>query len=122
MYKPQNIEHQMGAAKAQHIEYLHYLANMRERRAEGMYYWSDDYRTPAGETLMERARKYGTGGWEAYSRGFGTKLLYLDESRSASHSWLLAVYWISSGAFLPARQMEVYPRITTQELERITAA
>ena len=91
----------------------------KRRAAPQHVYWSEEERTPAGETLLECARKYGTGGWEDHTRDLGAELVYLDATRSDNNSWLLATYRLSTGEFIPARLYEKHPVISRQELVRM---
>ena len=61
-------------------------------------YWSDVATSRHGESLRTALYKYGVGGIESKTRNMVVSLIYLDSTRSASHSWLLGVKTYSGAA------------------------
>ena len=70
-----------------------------ERRSDWDWlYFSDSFKSRHGESLRTALYKYGVGGLESKTRNMVVALIFLDSTRSASHSWLLAVKTYSGAA------------------------
>ena len=74
--------------------------------APAWYYWSDTETNRAGEDLEECLRKYGTGGSFSREKDMETKVLFLDDSRSDSYSWLLRIRKMSTSEQIGARMYD----------------
>lgn len=72
-----------------------------------LFYWSTTMTTGAGFSLKECVENFGVGGWVCESKNMVAALVFLDDSRSASNSFLLAIK--------PMRKSHSFCPITAQE-------